>query len=57
MVVGVTLTPDSQAETPRVWFRPPSQGRGGPYTAVGNPVQLSNINRDGDRFVFAVEPG
>ena len=56
VAVGVTVTPGFQSETPSVLFRPPSQGGGGPYTATGNAVQLRNMNRAGDRFVFAVQP-
>jgi serine/threonine-protein kinase len=56
MSVGVTNSPVPQFRTPRLLFRPPNPGGGGPYGATGNPSQLRNVSRDGRRFVFAV-PG
>jgi Tol biopolymer transport system component len=54
MAVDVTAIPESQFGMPRFLFRPPSLSGGGPYGATGNPIQLRNVGRDGQRFVFAV---
>jgi Tol biopolymer transport system component len=54
MAVDLTTTPAFHVGTPRVMFKPPSPAGGGPYGATGNPVQLRNVTRDGERFVFVV---
>jgi Tol biopolymer transport system component len=51
----VASSPDFRSGTRRILFKPPSPESGGTYAAVGNPVQLKNVSRDGRRFVFAVQ--
>jgi Tol biopolymer transport system component len=55
VAVDVATTPTFRVGLPRITFRPQGQGGGGPYGATGNPVQLRNASRDGQRFVFAVQ--
>ena len=54
MAVETNTTPAFQIGTPKVMFQPPNPTGGGAYGATGNPVQLRNVSRDGERFVFVV---
>jgi Tol biopolymer transport system component len=54
MTVEVTTAPTFQTGTPKILFRPPNAGGGGPYAAIGNLPQLKNVSRNAQRFVFAV---
>jgi len=50
MAVDVTTSPTLQVGTPKLLFK-----MQGPLS--GNPTQWSNVSRDGQKFVFAVNPG
>jgi Tol biopolymer transport system component len=54
MEVDLTGNPAFHVGTPKVMFRPPMAAGGGPYGVMDNPVQLRNVTRDGERFVFVV---